>query len=628
MRIAVVDIETDGLLDEFTKVHVVSYYEIGSKEVHSLYDNFSVLNMFDVVVGHNFSQFDIFVLERYFKPTFEVWDTIALCQAVLPNLGSYSLDNVSKALGFDKKIDVDDWVDGDRELYTERCELDVKINANIFVHIYNQLIGMYGDAESAEKYIRYVSSLFNSYTLYKKSNLKLDVALCASNIVDLSSELNNKYDEFRALMPPAKKKYRKATKPKKMYKKDGTLTSYGEKWVEILQENNLPEDYEGEVQLYRYEDPNPNSVNQIKDWLFSIGWKPCTHKESITTDGSVNRVPQITNGSELTESVKVLTEQHPEIALYEGIGQAKHRLGVLEGLMSSVSDDGSIYSDLHGITNTLRIRHKTLVNLVGVDKPYGKYIRPTIIAPEGSYLCGADLSSLENLIKLHFIKPIDPAFVDKVLTDDYDAHIDLALANNAITVEEAELYKSLKKDEEVFGKQIPDKYKDDYKRIHKIRSIYKTGNYSIQYGVGASKLSKSCGISRREANSLIDSYKKVNQGQYVFASRCDTMEHHGVKWVKNPLNGFWYELRSQKDIFSTIVQGTAAYVFNVWKWYCISSGVDVAFEAHDEILAVCQDKDVTRDKIQRAMDRTNNRLKLNVELTCGIKFGHDYGSVH
>ena len=41
----------------------------------------------------------------------------------------------------------------------------------------------------------------------------------------------------------------------------------------------LPLHFDGEVEVIKkWEDPNPNSTDQVKDWLYSLGWEPCTFK--------------------------------------------------------------------------------------------------------------------------------------------------------------------------------------------------------------------------------------------------------------------------------------------------------------------------------------------------------------
>jgi len=61
--------------------------------------------------------------------------------------------------------------------------------------------------------------------------------------------------------------------------KDGTASAHGQRWFDLLQENGLPLHFDDEVEVIKkWEDPNPNSTDQVKDWLYSLGWQPCTFK--------------------------------------------------------------------------------------------------------------------------------------------------------------------------------------------------------------------------------------------------------------------------------------------------------------------------------------------------------------
>jgi hypothetical protein len=38
-------------------------------------------------------------------------------------------------------------------------------------------------------------------------------------------------------------------------------------------------------------------------------------------------------------------------------------------------------------------------------------------------------------------------------------------------------------------------------------------------------------------------------------------------WQINPINKMWYSLRSDKDRFSTLIQGTGAYILDLWLYH-------------------------------------------------------------
>ena len=64
----VVDIESDNLLDEVTKIHCLSYLNTKTKEVKSIIDYKEMRNFLNkpnlVIIGHNFEGYDKCVLEK------------------------------------------------------------------------------------------------------------------------------------------------------------------------------------------------------------------------------------------------------------------------------------------------------------------------------------------------------------------------------------------------------------------------------------------------------------------------------------------------------------------------------------------------------------------------------------
>src|SRR5690606_17369841 len=175
-------------------------------------------------------------------------------------------------------------------------------------------------------------------------------------------------------------------------------------------------------------EPNPGSHVQLKSWLDSLGWEPATfdYKRNKET-GEVRKIPQISNKDEggLCRSVKRLLEKEPALAELEGLSIVQHRLAILNGFLKN-QEDGWLKAEVGGFTNTLRFKHRVLVNLPKPDKPYGEDIRGALEAPEGYELCGSDMSSLEDRTKQHYMWPHDPDYVMEMLKPDFEigrAHV-------------------------------------------------------------------------------------------------------------------------------------------------------------------------------------------------------------
>jgi hypothetical protein len=96
------------------------------------------------------------------------------------------------------------------------------------------------------------------------------------------------------------------------------------------------------------------------------------------------------------------------------------------------------------------------------------------------------------------------------------------------------------------------------------------------------------------------------------------------------VSGFWYELRYEKDRFSTLNQGTGVYIFDSWLYRCSLEGYWGNGQFHDETLGFSRvgERATTKDKLQRGIDKLNKDLSLNVTMAIDTKFGDSYAAVH
>ena len=169
-----------------------------------------------------------------------------------------------------------------------------------------------------------------------------------------------------------------------------------------------------------------------------------------------------------------------------------------------------------------------------------------------------------------------------------------------------------------------------YKRIHAVRKKAKVVTYSAMYGVGAAKLARETGMTKVEAQSLLDAFWDINWAVKAVASAASKREVGGRAWLKNPVSGFWYSLRSEKDAWSTLNQGTGVYCFDTWVGYCKAAGVSIIGQFHDEIIALVprgQEQD-TQAILKDAIAKANNKLNLNINLDVDVQFGGTYAEIH
>lgn len=615
------DIEADGLLNA-SKIHVMSY-KIGNEPIKSTnnYDEMrKILLSQKVLIGHNITLYDVPLLERLLgiKIKARLIDTLALSWYIYPNRLIHGLEAWGEHFGVPKP-EVNDWVNLSYERYKHRCQEDVKINLKLWGNIKDKLLMIYGTKDKADKLIKYLSFKMYCLKLQQDSKWKLDIPLVESSIKELEEQQEEKVNALKLELPLVPK-FTKKTRPKKPFKKDGSYSAVGETWFALLKEHKLPEDYDGEIEVWvRDDEPNPNSTDQIKDWLFSLGWEPTSFKFDKNYETGVERqIPQVRiegeDGKELCPSVKKLIPTFPAISILEGLTIIQHRLSILRGFLRD-QEDGWLIAGASGFTNTLRFKHRTLVNLPGVAKPLGNIIRGSLIAPDGYELCGSDKSSLEENTKKHYMYDYDPDYVEEMSKPGFDAHLDLAKQAGEVTQQEIDDWKN-----KIEGA----------KNIKPIRTKFKPANYACVYGVKAPRLSRETGLPVNEAQRLIDVYWERNWAVKKVVENTITKTLGDEMWLFNPVSELWYSLRHEKDIFSTLNQGTGVYCFDTWISFILDTRKQLTGQFHDEIILTIKkgNREKCKKLLLEALDKTNKKLELNIQLGIDIQFGDTYADIH
>ncbi len=621
MKYAVIDTESDGLLDEATKIHVMSFSIDGADPV-SFFDYEMIRSQIEVwlsegyrLVGHNIIRHDMPLINKHCNLNI-TWkdciDTLALSWYLNFDRQKHGLEEYGNDYGVPKPV-VNDWHNLTPEEYAHRCEEDCKINVRLFKELWGKLNQLYTTEEEANRLIMYLMHKMDCAREAEEERWQVDVEAVKGYVEVLEQQKEEKTRELESVMPKVEK-FKWVNKPKVTHKKDGTLSSHGEKWFQLLKEHKLPVTHSEPVQVHdRWEEPNPNSNDQIKAWLYQLGWEPETFKYVRNKEtGEERKIEQVRVDGLLCDSVTRLAEQVHELKALEGLTVINHRLGIFKSFLSN-EVNGFVKAQIAGFTNTLRFKHKEpLVNLPKVSLPWGKEIRGSLIAGEGNLLCGSDMVSLEDTTKRHYMFPYDPDYVAVMQQPGFDPHLDLAVRQGALTSEQAKAHAEKREDHSPIRKQ------------------YKVVNYAAVYSVGPPKLARMLGISVKKAKVLIDGYwernwsvKKVAKEQYV-------KECLGTTWLKNPVSGFYYHLRYTKDSFSTLNQGTGVYVFDKWIYYLRSRGIKLIGQFHDEIAVRLKEgqEDEVQGKLEWAMMKLNQDVKLNVPIQIDIKFGKDYASVH
>lgn len=648
------DIETNGLRFEVDKFHCLAYSidtEDGKHVKHgtftNLNDSISFLNDQEVILGHNIITYDIPVLQDLSGKEIIIEnkiDTLSLSWYLFQRMKSgkefinrplHGLDYWGDILGI-KKPFISDWENQTLKDYLVRCLTDVKINRKFWFDKCKPLLNkLYNEVGNNDIYriVNYLNYKMECLNEQEDNPLTIDIKNCSTNLEKVNIQIAEKADILADKMPlvPKKVKYKK---PKVMFKTDGSLSAHGIKWISRFDSKEESEKYDEIEVVKEYVSPNPNSPDQLKSWLFDLGWKPEIYKDSFSkVTQTYNKVPQLYDDKKkVCSSIRKLYDKHPYLKELDSLGMLKHRKGVFEGFLSE-NVDSKIIASAGGFTNTLRFTHrKPFTNLVKTSKPYGKEIRGSIIAPKDMILCGADMSALEDTTKQHYMYYFDPDYVNEMRVPGFDPHLDISILAQMMTKEEAEEYKRLKDILENDGK-LTDEEHHEFESLDEIRADSKTVNFGGIYGAGPAKIDETLKKGYAFCKNLHTIYWERNKAVKIVERNAHYKEVDGQLWLYNPVSKFWYNLRNTKDIFSVLNQSTGVYCFDTWTRIIRKSElINLSLQYHDELGFYLIDNQEMKDKIRSILNdsvvRLNKIIKLNVPLNISAKFGYNYAETH
>ena len=669
------DVEATGLLHHLieqgdkAKLHNFCAMEVNQDKMYLLHTDTkeqrdSIQRFLDrdiVLIMHSGIGYDYHALKHfgYDVSKVTVVDTLALSWYLDLYRAKHGLESYGDEANVPKP-EISDWENLTQKDYDNRVKEDVKIQSYTYTKLKKRFEELYGKMTDIEfcnhKVVRYLNFKMEQLAEQQNNRIKIDVPKTKRLISELAVELEDKVEALKKVMPDVPK-YRVHKAPKKPYKQDGTLSAIGEKWKELTDEHGYSFDYQGEIKTIRkYEEANPNSSAQVKDWLFSLGWNPQTFKYIKEDDGSEREIPQIYiqgSGGMLCESIEDLAEEVPDVKELTSMGVLQHRIGVLNGFLDSLIFGQYVEAGAAGFTNTLRLKHRRpYVNLPSTRVLYGGDVRSCIISREGKVLLGSDLKSLENTIKFNFQLPYDKEYVEAQQSEDFDPHLDIALQAGMLTESELHFYLIEKggfpkenypmtKELESYLAMTKIEKGAKVKALGKVRSAGKQAGYSCQYGAGALTVSRAANVSMKIANKLVKAYRKRNWTIEVIAKAQKDKKTSYGRYQLNPINGIWYNLKNDKDKFSTLAQGSASYVFDLWLAYQFNIlkggsydlgeyGLRLLAQAHDEQMSEIDEgyEDTASKVAQKAIQKVNDNLKLPISFAIDTQFGKNYSEIH
>lgn len=682
------DIETSGLLEMMKKQLFPKLHNMGFKDMQTGQEILFTAKVTDqsrkLVVGgdcrpiselndflaqghtlemHNGVLFDGEALMYLGFPGIQacrIIDTLFISWYLDPQRLIHGLDAYGEDYGVPKPK-IADWENLSQPEYDYRVLQDCRIQHRLSTNQARELTQLYygNNLATKETLIDYLMMKANHLRIAQQNPANLNVEEC-QRLFDLWSSLKaDKVVELAKVMPQVPK-YELKTKPAKPFKKNGQFSSHGLKWVRFLAERGISDlNHEDIWYTKSMEEGNPGSNVQLKKWLFDLGWEPEILKfVRDKTTGEGRNIPQIykpKSEGQLCPHIERMAEEIPELKLLQGLGVLTHRVSVVSGFLRD-QVDGMITARAQGLTNTLRLKHKELVNMPSVRVWGGKEIRGLIGAGDGFECMGADMSSLEDRVKHHYQWSYDPEYVKLQMAKDYDPHLLTAKSAEMLTEDEERFYKiyayihESKPEMAEFVKERgvsptlqkmldwpEEKQAAEFKRLAAIRHGGKGTNYASQYGAKPPTIARTAGVSLELAETLYEGYWKLNWSIKAIAENVETKKCGGYSWMLNPVNGLWYWLKAEKDKFSTLCQGTGTWVFDTWvdqvegicqeKW---KRSCPLMGQWHDE--GLWRVKQGTRHIWDRVIEvsiaRLNNITKMNREFASGPQYGDNYAAVH
>ena len=586
MSSCIFDIETDGLVEDCTKVHCIVIYDIEKDEMLSFtgeekLDGLFLLKNFSRIIGHNIISFDIPALEKIYKwqpdSKQEIVDTLVMSKLVYPDravrdaknksidrdqYGRHSLKSWGQRLGFTKG-DYTDFTEYCQEML-EYCERDVELNYKL----YQKLL----EANFSDESVQLEHEIHKICLRQTENGFPFDT----SKAVKLYSILADKRNKLQTQLKEA-------------------FGNWVEKETFIPKVNNKSRGYVKGVPFIKEKviEFNPNSRKHIAKRLHDIhGWKP--------TKFTPTEEPKIDEA--------VLSElPYPEAQLMAEAFRVNKLIGQLsEGKHAWLyhEKDGKIHGSVNtmgSVSSRCSHSHPNLGQVPSVKGFFGRECRELFYAPEGFSLLGCDVSSLEIRVVSHYLASFDGgSYAETVVNGDVHE------ANRKAT-------------------DLPS------------RDQAKTFIYGLLYGAGDAKLGQIVGKNAREGKRLKDVFfKKVPAFKELRQKVFDKAE----KGFLFGLDGRKVPVRSVHSSLNSLCQSAGAIICKKWvvefhqlmKDAGFIEGKDykqVAF-IHDEIQVLV--KKGMEDEVGKiavdSISKAGKLLNLKVPLTGEYNFGSNWAETH
>jgi DNA polymerase I-like protein with 3'-5' exonuclease and polymerase domains len=563
----VFDLETNGLLNEVSKVHCMVILNtetrnhrsfIGNEVVEGITQLVALANKGHKLVGHNAIKYDYAVIDKLYPqhgiPKDSIVDTLVLSRLIHANLsdtdlpllkrgtlpskcfGYHSLEAWGHRLGNHKGEYTGGWEEFSPEML-EYNEQDCRVTADLL----EKLLGANWDQRcmDLEHQVAWLMSKQeqNGFVFNEKAGVEL-YALLAKRKAELT-------EQCAALFPP---------------------------WQVCLGDfipkvNNKKQGYVKGVPIKRYKTVvfNPSSRDHIANRLMTLyGWEPL-----VMTEGGKPKVDEVVLASLKYEPCKLLSEF---LMVQKRISQ----LAEGDNAWLNLVKDGKLHGSINtngAVTGRATHSRPNISQVPSSNSPYGHECRSLFTVPVGWTLVGADASGLELRCLAHYMAKYDGGAYGTALLEG-DIHTTNQLAAGLATRPQA-----------------------------------KTFIYAFLYGAGDEKIGSVISGSASDGKKL---KAKFLRNLPALGRLVEDVKEVAKRGYLMGLDGRRIYVRSSHAALNTLLQGAGAIVCKQWLvmleaqlqvrglvhgWeggYCFCAW------SHDEVQIACRTPEVAQEVAELA----------------------------
>jgi len=420
----VFDIETDGL--DATKIWCIVAQDIETDRVYtytdedenipSITDGVDLLQKADELIGHNIIGYDIPMIKKILDVDLfdkKLYDTWIMSQVLkYKRKHKHGLGGWGEHLNY-SKFEFSDWDKYSKDMMSY-CVRDVKLNTAVYKALRLELsqqittkpmlaLGLRAEHDTAifEARVRTKGWLFDldaAHRLHKEMKQELE---------DIENKIHPQLPEMTIWVDKAPKKAK--------YTKKGEFTAVTKRLLfECFGYTPDVKDWNPDKEFQRSYTTQVTLKNmeEVKEWLYTIGWKPDDWNYKKVGYEFHKTSPKLT-----TTSLSLLGETGKMVDSYY---TTKSRCAILEGWFKE-EKEGRIHGKMWTIgTPTFRARHEIITNLPSVEATWGKEIRSLFICEEGYKIVGADSAGNQMRALCHYIG--DDDFTKEVTSGDIHSY--------------------------------------------------------------------------------------------------------------------------------------------------------------------------------------------------------------